>query len=822
MAHNTPWKVALMGSGDNDDGLAKKSDVVNNPDNLDNAISGGGSGLSSQNGSSNFFGHEGTSNTLKVEIQKLNGKNYVEWSQTARLILNGKGIYGFLTGEVQMPATTDPKYRFWKSENSVIIAWLLSNMESTIKKPFMFLPTAKEVWEAVKETYSDIQNSSQIFDLKSRLWHTKQGDRDVTTYYNELMTLWQELDLCYDDHWKCCEDSVLFLKRQENDRVFMFLVGLNKRLDEVRGRILGKIPLPSLREAFSEVRREEARQGVMMGKSPSVGEVESSALVTKNEDGKSAGKKPWCEHCKRPGHTRDTCWKLHGKPLNWKKKERNEGHALQAGTSDQEKQSPSSPSPFTKEQLDQLYKLLESQTSSCSIAQRGNFPNTALLSVTPSHTWIIDSGATDHMTGESSLFSSYSPCAGNHKIKIADGSLSAIAGKGSVILSPKLTLKDVLHVPNLSCNLLSITKLTKDINCQANFFHSHCTFKDLSTGKMIGNAKESGGLYYLDNGLDFKDQQKTKRKNRHLLEVARALLFANKEALKIPKWKEAVLEEMRALEKNQTWRVMTLPTGKNTVGCKWVFTVKYNSDNTVERYKARLVAKGFTQTYDLLEETGMSGCRPADTPMELNAKLWEKGSVPVEIGRYQRLVGKLIYLAHTRPDIAFSVSVVSQFMHSPYEEHLEAVYRILRYLKSNPGKGLCFKKTNDREVSIFTDADWAGSITDRKSTTGYCAYVWGNFVTWRSKKQGVVARSSAEAEFRAMAQGICELLWIRKLLDELKMKVDSPLKLFCDRKATISIAHNPQTADILTKSLARPNFERIIAKLGMTDIYAPT
>jgi hypothetical protein len=121
-------------------------------------------------------------------------------------------------------------------------------------------------------------------------------------------------------------------------------------------------------------------------------------------------------------------------------------------------------------------------------------------------------------------------------------------------------------------------------------------------------------------------------------------------------------------------------------------------------------------------------------------------------------------------------------VHSPYEEHLEAVYRILRYLKSNPGKGLYFKKTNDRDVSIFTDADWAGSVIDRKSTTGYCAYVWGNLVTWRSKKQGVVARSSAEAEFRAMAQGICELLWIQKLLEELKLKVDLPLKLLCAAK----------------------------------------
>ncbi|XP_073224569.1 uncharacterized protein [Cicer arietinum] len=373
MAHNIPWKATLMGKGgSNDNGLGEKSEVVNNAGIIglgsgsglcDVGGSGGWNGLSN-NGFSNFFGHERTCNALKVEIQKLNGKNYVEWSHTARLILDGNGKYGFLTGEVQMPATTDPNYRFWKSENSVIIVWLLSNMESTIRKSFMFLPTAKEVWEAVKETYSDIQNSFQIFDLKSQLWHAKQGDRDVTTYYNELMTLWQELDLCYDDHWKCCEDSVLFLKRQENDRVFMFLVGLNKRLDEVRDRILENIPLPSLRETFSEVRREETRQDVMMDKSPSVVDVESPALVTKNKDGKRDDKKPWC-------NTRDKCWKLHGKPLNWKKKAGNEGHALQADTSDQEKQSPSSPSPFTKEQLDQLYKLLESQTPSCSIAQRG-------------------------------------------------------------------------------------------------------------------------------------------------------------------------------------------------------------------------------------------------------------------------------------------------------------------------------------------------------------------------------------------------------------------------------------------------------------------
>ena len=156
----------------------------------------------------------------------------------------------------------------------------------------------------------------------------------------------------------------------------------------------------------------------------------------------------------------------------------------------------------------------------------------------------------------------------------------------------------------------------------------------------------------------------------------------------------------------------------------------------------------------------MLGCKPSETPIEAGKKIGDAGK-PVDKDRYQRLVGKLIYLSHTRPDIAFAVSVVSQHMHSPKEAHLEASYRILRYLKGSPGKGLFFKKSEKRQIEVFTDADWAGSIEDRRSTTGYCTFVWGNLVTWRSKKQNVVARSSAEAEFRAVAQGICEGLWLK-------------------------------------------------------------
>ena len=91
--------------------------------------------------------------------------------------------------------------------------------------------------------------------------------------------------------------------------------------------------------------------------------------------------------------------------------------------------------------------------------------------------------------------------------------------------------------------------------------------------------------------------------------------------------------------------------------------------------------------------------------------------------KYQRLVGRLIYLSHTRPDIAFIVSVVSQYMHSPKESHLEAVYKILRYPKGSPGRGLFFEKSDSKKVEIYTDADWTGSADDRRFTIGYCTYV---------------------------------------------------------------------------------------------------
>ncbi|XP_023739185.1 uncharacterized mitochondrial protein AtMg00810-like [Lactuca sativa] len=134
---------------------------------------------------------------------------------------------------------------------------------------------------------------------------------------------------------------------------------------------------------------------------------------------------------------------------------------------------------------------------------------------------------------------------------------------------------------------------------------------------------------------------------------------------------------------------------------------------------------------DLLKEIGKLGCKPASTPQERNwtSKI-NDNDPPVDREQYQRLVGKLIYLSLTCPNIEYSVSVVSQYMHSPTKRHYEVFQQILRYLKGTPGKGIFFKKNEQRNIEGFVDADWGGS-TDAKSTTGYCTKVWGNIVTWK-------------------------------------------------------------------------------------------
>ncbi|RVW45749.1 Retrovirus-related Pol polyprotein from transposon RE1 [Vitis vinifera] len=901
----------------------------------------------------------------------------------------------------------------------MIMSWLINSMNNDIGENFLLFGTAKDIWDAAKETYSSSENISELFQVESALHDFRQGEQSVTQYYNTLTRYWQQLDLFETHSWKCSDDAATYRQIVEQKRLF--------------------------KEAFSEVRREESRKKVMMGsKEQPAPTLDGSALAARsfNSSGGDRQKRdrPWCDYCKKPGHYKEACWKLHGKPADWKPKPRSDrdGRAHVAANSE-----------------------------STSVPERSR-RNEAV---------IVDTGASNHMTGDAAILQNYKP-------RLESGKMI-----GSAELCSGLYL--------LSCGQFS--NQVSQASCVQSQILKSDNAKEYFTSS-LSTYLQNHGIIHISSCVDTPQQNGVaERKNRHLLEVARCLMFSSnvpnyfwgeailtatylinrmpsrvltfqsprqlflkqfphthaassdlplkgesmnehqvwesflrvyllftqshqilpnsrplscphpcrisqpaqhtnvpspvtiqspmpiqpiapqlanenlqvyirrrkrqelehgsqstcgqyidsnsslpeenidhpignyvtyeglspsyrafatslddtqvpntiQEALKISEWKKAVQDEIDALEKNGTWTITDLPVGKRPVGCKWIFTIKYKADGSVEDSRldpsligcqSRLVLAttghkkcvskwdleeevymeippGFEESMaknqnlkkylseefevkdlgnlkyflgmevarsrkgivvsqrkyilDLLKETGMLGCKPIDTPMDSQKKLGiEKESTPVDRGRYQRLVGRLIYLSHTRPDIGFAVSAVSQFMHSPTEEHMEAVYRILRYLKMTPGKGLFFRKTENRDTEVYSDADWAGNIIDRRSTSGYC---------------------SLSGEI-LLPGGV-------RSNHELGQTSSSPILMMCDNLAAISIAKNPvhhdrtkhveidrhfitekvtsetvklnyvptkhQTADILTKALPRPNFEDLTCKLGLYDIYSP-
>ncbi|XP_043687786.1 uncharacterized mitochondrial protein AtMg00810-like [Telopea speciosissima] len=251
---------------------------------------------------------------------------------------------------------------------------------------------------------------------------------------------------------------------------------------------------------------------------------------------------------------------------------------------------------------------------------------------------------------------------------------------------------------------------------------------------------------------------------------------------------------------------------------------------------------------DLLDRTHMIGCKPISTAMSPSQSLSRLGGTPMDDPTlYRSVVGGLQYATLTRPDISFAINKVCQFMHRPCTEHWAAVKRILRYLKSTIDHGLYVHRQPTLQLSAYSDADWAGCPDDRKSTGGFAIYHGTNLISWSSRKQATVARSSTELEYRAIANAAAEITWLQSLLKELGMYMAQAPILWCDNVGATYLTANPvfhactkhveidfhfvrdkvakgdldvrfistkdQIADIFTKALASKRYTHLLSKL---------
>uniref|UniRef100_A0A2N9I850 Reverse transcriptase Ty1/copia-type domain-containing protein n=1 Tax=Fagus sylvatica TaxID=28930 RepID=A0A2N9I850_FAGSY len=369
-----------------------------------------------------------------------------------------------------------------------------------------------------------------------------------------------------------------------------------------------------------------------------------------------------------------------------------------------------------------------------------------------------------------------------------------------------------------------------------------------------------------------------------------------KTALQSPHWFAAMCDEISALKQNQTWELVPRQDNMNVVGSHWVFKTKLKSDGSIDRFKARLVAQGFSQSLgidfletfspvikpqtiwlvlslalihgievlpfsgglflsqqkyarDLLARSSMTGCNPIGTPLAPKHNLRRDDPIIVDATNYRSIVGALQYITLTRPDLTHAVNLVCQFMHQPGASHFQAVKRILRYLQGTLDYGLRLLSRSSLSLYGFSDADWAGCPDTRHSTTGYCIYLGANCISWASKKQATVSRSSAEAEYRSMSTTTAELTWLLYLLRDIGIHLPNPPVLFCDNTSALHMTVNPvfhartkhieldvhfvrekvaasalvtrfvpthlQIADIFTKALSKDSFQRLRSKLGV-------
>ncbi|KAF9678700.1 hypothetical protein SADUNF_Sadunf07G0062300 [Salix dunnii] len=197
-------------------------------------------------------------------------------------------------------------------------------------------------------------------------------------------------------------------------------------------------------------------------------------------------------------------------------------------------------------------------------------------------------------------------------------------------------------------------------------------------------------------------------------------------------------------------------------------------------------------TIDLLKKTNMLAANPCPTPMNQSNKLHLQDSDPFEhVTLYRSTIGALQYLTLSRPDIAFLVNKLSQFLQSPTQNHWQACKQILRYLAGSIGEGIKFTHAHTLSIESFCDSDWASSLDDRKSTTRYCVYLGGNLISWSSRKQKSVARSSTKAKYRALAQVSTEIMWLNSLLSEIGIHNHKPAIIWCDNVGAKQLAANP-------------------------------
>ncbi|XP_074305190.1 uncharacterized protein LOC141640232 [Silene latifolia] len=554
--------------------------------------------------SSPLFLHPSDSPSLKLTQTMFNGENYDLWADAVRNGLDAKNKLGFVDGTVKKP-TDEGSYEAvaWRQCNAMVKGWLRSVIDEKLHSSITFSAAASvfDIWKELKERYST-GNAPRVHQLKSELSECRQGTRSVVEYYTHLKTIWDELGN-YSRVPNCtCGAAAELIKEKDEEKVHQFIMGLNTSLyGHIRSNLLMEDNLTSLSRAYALVLREERHKAVTRIQE----EQTEVAMTARTAAGRGQGtismqeqkeyEPPRCTHCKKWYHTEENCWEKLGITgrgrgrgrrggRNGGRGGRGYGNSNQAANAATTNEGDSSKKDLAAEEIDQLRTLLHAKTE-------GNEKLTDWSSKTEIGRGEQRDGVY-YMTRVEEVVAKASVEEGRGEIS-DDPSPHAENEPGAASVlddSNDRTDETMEEEPKLGRGERQkfepawkkdyICKSTRVMSTRAHPSHTPSSMK--------------GTRYPIINYVTSNCFSLSHRNFIGAIDAAKEprTYF---EAIKKDEWKVAMANEIEALERNGTWKIVELPKGKRPIGCKWVYKIKHKADGTIERYKARLVAQGFTQ-----------------------------------------------------------------------------------------------------------------------------------------------------------------------------------------------------------------------------------
>ncbi|KAL2938151.1 Retrovirus-related Pol polyprotein from transposon TNT 1-94 [Bienertia sinuspersici] len=482
--------------------------------------------------------------------------NYRSWKRTMEIALATKRKLGFVNGAIPKETEDPVKREAWIACNNIIVSWIINNVCESIKQSIMFMSTAKDMWRNLEQRFQ-ASHGSRRYHLSRMLYGASQQGKAVNEYFTELQIIWEELQELTnyppisDMNTEMAAYVAFRQKLDEEQRLFQFLNGLDETYSAIRSTILMVDPLPTAEVACRMISQEESQRQTLKAVKE-----ESEGLVMY-----SKASPPICSACGKTGHVKEKCWTVVGFPP-WfdkqgkgKEKEqfsgrgggrsgrgnrggrfgRGAGRGMVAsaqahrdsGTQSNNKDGNTGPVSLTAEQLDQLLKLLPSSSKfgdndddvDCNYAGAVVCNQVRLQK----KSWILDTGATHHMTYCDDELCEKEVVSHGVKIDLPNGEEAKVACKGTITLHDGIKLKNVMLVPTFKHNLISVQRLVKDTECEVVFKKEYCVIQKNGGKHVVALGVAKQGLYILKNESMGTVIEEIKRKrtasNKHNMTV---------------------------------------------------------------------------------------------------------------------------------------------------------------------------------------------------------------------------------------------------------------------------------------------------------------